>query len=86
MALMTDSVADRQACVLGILRKESSASTKRIIELASTPEFQETCRDCKSGVEVYETALKLQRAGLITRTPGKGGFIWALAAEEANSL
>jgi len=83
---MTDNVADRQACVLGILRKESSASTKRIIELASTPEFQEICRDCKSGVEVYETAMKLQRAGLITRKPGKGGFLWSLAGEEVRSL
>jgi hypothetical protein len=69
---------DRQACVLGILRKESPASTKRIIELASTAEFQEVCRDCRSGIEVYETALKLQQTGMITRTPGKGGFVWAL--------
>lgn len=79
---MTVNPADRQACVLGILRKESPASTKRIIELASTTEFQEICRDCRSGVEVYETAMKLQREGLISRTAGKGGFIWALVKHQ----
>ena len=31
---------DRELCVLSILRMEISASTKRIIELASTPEFE----------------------------------------------
>jgi len=51
-------------------------STKRIIELACFPEFQETCLDC--GLEVYEIALKLHRAGLITRKPAEGGFMWAL--------
>jgi hypothetical protein len=65
--------------VLGILRKENPVSTKRIIELASTPEFQELCRGCKSGVEVYETAMKLQRTGLVFRKPGPGGFLWSLA-------
>jgi hypothetical protein len=81
---MTATPVDRQACVLKILRKESPASTKRIIELASTVEFQEICRDCRSGIEVYETALKLQQTGMITRTPGKGGFVWALV-EQGNA-
>jgi len=70
---------DRELCVLSILRMESSASTKRIIELASTPEFERTCRDCKSGVEVYETAMKLYRLGRITRKAGEGGFMWTLS-------
>jgi hypothetical protein len=70
---------DRELCVLGILRKEGSASSRRIIELASTPEFERICRDCKSGVEVYETAMKLYHQSRITRKPGEGGFIWTLA-------
>lgn len=70
---------DRELCVLSILRMESSASTKRIIELASTPEFERICRDCKSGVEVYETAMKLYRLGRITRNAGEGGFMWTLS-------
>lgn len=70
--------ADRELCVLSILRKENSVSTKRIIELASTSEFERICRDCKSGVEVYETAMKLYHQGRITRNAGGGGFIWAL--------
>ena len=78
---MTATSADRQACVLKILRKESPVSTKRIIELASTVEFQEICRDCRSGIEVYETVMKLQQTGMITRTPGKGGFVWALVEQ-----
>jgi hypothetical protein len=78
---MSANSADRQACVLTILRKESPASTKRIIELASTVEFQELCRDCRSGNEVYETAVKLQQTGKITRTPGKGGYVWALVEQ-----
>ena len=69
---------DRELCVQSILRKESSASTKRIIELASTPEFEQLCRDCRSGVEVYETAMKLYRLGRITRKPCEGGFMWTL--------
>ena len=60
--------------MLSILRKEPAASTNRIIELASTPEFEEICRDCRSGVEVYETAMKLYRQGRITRKAGEGGF------------
>jgi hypothetical protein len=75
---MSGSKDDRELCVLSILRKEDPASTKRIIELASTPEFEKLCRDCKSGVEVYETAMKLHRAGLITRKPGPNGFMWGL--------
>jgi hypothetical protein len=71
---------DRELCVLSILRKENSASTKRIIELASTPEFESICRDCKSGVEVYETAMKLYHLGRITRKPSEGGFIWTLSS------
>ena len=78
---MTVTSVDRQACVLKILRKENPASTKRIIELASTVEFQELCRDCRSGNEVYETAVKLQQTGMITRTPGKGGYVWALVEQ-----
>ena len=71
-------VDDRELCVLSILRMENSASTKRIIELASSPEFERICRDCKSGVEVYETAMKLYRLGQIRRSAGEGGFIWTL--------
>ena len=70
---------DRELCVLSILRMENSASTKRIIELASTPEFEKICRDCRSGLEVYETAMKLYHLGRITRNPGEGGFMWTLA-------
>lgn len=75
---MSDSDHDRDLCVLSILRKESPVSTKRIIELASTLEFDKICRDCKSGVEVYDTAMKLYRAGHITRKPGTDGFMWSL--------
>jgi hypothetical protein len=71
-------VDDRELCVLSILRMENSASTKRIIELASSPEFERICRDCKSGVEVYETAMKLYRLGQIRRSASEGGFIWTL--------
>jgi hypothetical protein len=60
---MSNAVENRELCVLSVLRKEGTTSTKRIIELASTPEFEEICRDCKSGVEVYDTAMKLYRSG-----------------------
>jgi hypothetical protein len=78
-ATSMSDVDDRELCVLSILRMENTASTKRIIELASTPEFERICRDCKSGVEVYETAMKLYRLGRITRKAGEGGFMWTLA-------
>ena len=76
---MSSAKDDRELCIMGILRKENPSSTKRIIELASTPEFEKICRDCKSGVEVYETAMKLHRAGIIARKPGTNGFMWSLA-------
>jgi hypothetical protein len=76
---MATQHSDRETCVLTILRKENPASTKRIIELASTGEFRELCRDCKSGVEVYETATKLLHAGLIQRHPGRDGFVWSIS-------
>jgi hypothetical protein len=75
---LSDASDDRELCILSILRKENPASTKRIIELASTPEFEKKCRDCRSGVQVYETAMKLYRAGRLRREAAAGGFIWAL--------
>jgi hypothetical protein len=69
----------RGNCVLAILRKESPATSSRIIELASTDEFKTICGDCKSGIEVYETAIRLYRTGLVSRKPGPGGFLWTLA-------
>ncbi len=68
----------REECVMAILEMEGSASTSRIIELASTSQFEQLCRDCKSGVEVYDTAMRLYRTGKITRKAGPGGFVWAL--------
>jgi hypothetical protein len=75
---MAEVQSSRDTCVLSILRKESPASTKRIIELASTDEFKAICKDCKSGTEVYETAMRLNRTGGIMRRHGPGGFLWAL--------
>ena len=75
---MSDSAGDAGLCVIRILRKEHEASTKRILELASTPDFNEICRDCKSGTEVYETAMKLYRLGQVTRKPTDEGFVWRL--------
>ena len=69
----------REVCVLSILRVENPVSTRRIIELASTPEFQEICRDCRSGTEVYETTMRMHRLGLLNREPSPGGFLWSLA-------
>jgi len=69
----------REVCVLSILRMENPVSTKRIIELASTPKFQEICRDCRSGTEVYETTMQMHRLGLLNREPSPGGFMWSLA-------
>lgn len=73
------SADSREECILSILRVENPVSTKRIIELASTPEFLEVCRDCKSGSEVYETAMRMHRLGLLNRDPSPGGFMWSLA-------
>lgn len=75
---MSDAEDDPELCVLSILRKEKSASTIRIVELALTPEFEKVCRDCKSGVEVYKIAMKLYRQGRITRKAAEAGFIWNL--------
>jgi hypothetical protein len=75
---MSNSAEDREPCVIHILSKEHEVSTKRILELALTPEFKEICRDCKSGAEVYETAMKLYRLGQVTRKPTDGGFVWRL--------
>lgn len=75
---MSDSAGDGGLCVIRILRKEHEASTKRILELASTSDFSEICRDCKSGIDVYETAMKLYRLGQVTRKPTDEGFVWRL--------
>jgi|GEM_PF-1990073 len=69
----------REVCVLSILRLENPVSTRRITELASTAEFQEICRDCRSGTEVYETTMRMHRVGLLNREPSSGGFLWSLA-------
>ena len=75
---MSNSAEDREPCVIHILSKEHEISTERILELALTPEFKEICRDCKSGVEVYETVMKLYRLGQVTRKQTEGGFVWRL--------
>ncbi|MHA1303250.1 MAG: hypothetical protein ACTSQE_04645 [Candidatus Heimdallarchaeaceae archaeon] len=72
-------------CILAILRKKNSASTKEILALRDL--FPELCAGCSSGGDVILAGKKLVEQGVVERKWTSSGFIWELIydPEEENS-
>ncbi len=63
-------------CVYSILKKEKSLSTKRLVEIALSQEFNHYCKGCAASDSVYRAVKKLQEKGFVLCHLGKEGYIW----------
>ena len=72
-------------CIYKILKKENNISSKRILELATTEEFEVICTGCVSGDSFLRAVKKLEKYGYITSSLGKGGYRWQLLVEDIPS-
>ncbi|HUT82270.1 MAG TPA: hypothetical protein VMZ29_13795 [Candidatus Bathyarchaeia archaeon] len=68
-------------CIYQILKKENNITSKRILELASTEEFENICTGCVSGDSFLRSVKKLEKLGYIKSSLGKGGYRWQLFIE-----
>ncbi|NHJ39398.1 MAG: hypothetical protein FK731_05140 [Asgard group archaeon] len=69
-------------CIYQILRKENNITSKRILELATTEEFEEICTGCVSGDSFLRAVKKMEKYGFIKSSLGKGGYRWQLIINE----
>jgi hypothetical protein len=69
-------------CIYQILKKENNITSKRILELATTEEFEKICTGCVSGDSFLRAVKKLEKLGYIKSTLGKGGYRWELLITE----
>ena len=65
-------------CIYQILMKENNITSKRILELATTEEFEEICTGCVSGDSFLRAVKKMEKYGCIKSSLGKGGYRWQL--------
>jgi hypothetical protein len=69
---------DETNCIYQILQKENNLSSKKILELAASDEFKDICTGCVSGDALLRGVKKLEKAGLVQSSLGKGGYKWKL--------
>ncbi len=69
-------------CIYQILKKENNISSKRILDLAVTPEFEAICTGCVSGDAFLRAVKKLEKYGYVKSSLGKGGYRWQLLITE----
>ena len=68
-------------CIHAILKQENDITSRRVLELASSEEFIEICTGCASGDTFLRAIKKMEKAGLVKSTLGKGGYKWQLIEE-----
>jgi len=77
LAKLYKTVVDKRLiCVYTILTRENCIPTKRVVELAFTPDFEEECVTCASADSVYRALKKLQEEGWIIGQLTKTGYVW----------
>lgn len=82
---MADITLDEDTnCIYQILKKENDITSKRILELATTEEFEKICTGCVSGDSFLRAVKKLEKLGYIKSALGKGGYRWQLIMEISN--
>ncbi|NHJ49789.1 MAG: hypothetical protein FK733_18500 [Asgard group archaeon] len=69
-------------CIYQILSKENNITSKRILELAITDEFEAICTGCVSGDSFLRAVKKLEKFGYIKSSLGKGGYRWQLLVKD----
>ena len=79
LAKLYETVEDKRLiCVYTILTRENHIPTKRVVELALTPDFEHECVTCVSADSVYRALKKLQEHGWIIGQLTKVGYVWQL--------
>jgi Fe2+ or Zn2+ uptake regulation protein len=79
LAKLYDTVVDKRLiCVYTILTRENHISTKRVVELAFTSDFEKECITCASADSVYRALKKLQEQGFIIGQLTKAGYVWQI--------
>ncbi len=63
-------------CVYSILKKEKTLSTKKLVEIALSQEFNHYCKGCAAADNVYRAVKKLQEKGFVLCHMSKEGYIW----------
>ncbi len=63
-------------CVYSILKKEKVLSTKKLVEIALSQEFNHYCQGCAAADNVYRAVKKLQEKGFVLCHMSKEGYIW----------
>ena len=73
---MTENITldENSNCIYQILKKENNISSKRILDLAVTPEFEAICTGCVSGDAFLRAVKKLEKYGYVKSSLGKGGY------------
>ncbi|NHK32378.1 MAG: hypothetical protein FK730_13575 [Asgard group archaeon] len=69
-------------CIYQILMKENNITSRRILELATTEEFEEICTGCVSGDSFLRAVKKMEKYGYIKSSLGKGGYRWQLLVSD----
>ena len=71
------SFSKNERCFLAILNSQGrDLKTSELFEL--TDNFPDLCSGCKSGNDVIAAGMRLIKKEKITRSIGKGGFLWSL--------
>ena len=65
-------------CIYEILKKENDLSSRRVLELAASDEFKDICTGCASGDTFLRAIKRMEQAGLVSSSLGKGGYRWHL--------
>jgi len=84
MVKMIDEILkdEEMNCIYQILKKENNITSRRILELATTEEFEDICTGCVSGDSFLRAVKKMEQLGVIKSSLGKGGYRWELIAKE----
>ncbi len=80
MKIMSDKFEfdEDTKCIYEILKKENDITSRRVLELASSEEYIEICSGCASGDTFLRAIKKMEKAGLVKSSLGKGGYRWHL--------
>jgi hypothetical protein len=63
-------------CVYTILRKEKKLSSRKLVEIALSQEFNHYCHGCAAADNIYRAVKKLQEMGFVFCNLEKGGYVW----------
>jgi len=77
-------ITDNERCMVEILRRVKTATTKQLLELKNSPEFKDICAHCVGSDDVMLTGKKLIDKGIIGRKFGENGYVWFIKEKQAD--